>query len=177
MFRVPPAPAPYRLRVFLRITEAVSTRWSSSNPHDTLCDSLHGIQDHSVLAHTQVIVTTPNVHLILGVPRVRHRELGSQPIDVVKVTVRLVLVFLLQLGLVESAILKGRGGFGSGSYGTSGGTSVDGLSLSLFSSLGFGSGDGSGLSGGFGVRTLGRVTRGRVGEGDVLVLRRVGRVG
>jgi hypothetical protein len=96
----------------------------------------------------------------------RDGELGSQSIDVVKVTVRLVLVFLLQLGFVESAVLERRGGFGSGRSGRSSGS----LSLSLFGDLGFGRGDGGGLSGGFGVRTLGRVTRGRVGEGDVLVL-------
>ena len=100
----------------------------------------------------------------------RDREFRSQPINVVKVTVRLVLVFLLQLGLVKSTVLEGGGGFGGGGSRSSGGGASGGLSLSLFGSLGFGSGDGGGLSGGLGVRAFGRVTRGRMGKGDVLVL-------
>ena len=98
----------------------------------------------------------------------RYGELGSQPVDVVEISVGFVFVLLFQLGFVEGGVaegLLGRGVEGRG-FLSRGGLGQTGL----LGSLSFASGDRSGLSGGFGVRAFTRVSRGRVGERDVLVL-------
>lgn len=104
----------------------------------------------------------------------RYGELGSQPVDVVEVSVRLVFVLLFQLGFVKGGVAKGLFGLlGRGVVGqvlfVQGGRRGLGRP-GLLGSLSFASGDRSGLSGGFRVRTFARVSRGRVGKGDVLVL-------
>lgn len=52
------------------------------------CYSLHGVENDRVSAHTEVVVGTPNIHLILCVGRVRDWELCRQSINVVEVPVR-----------------------------------------------------------------------------------------
>jgi hypothetical protein len=100
----------------------------------------------------------------------RYGELGSQPVDVVEISVRLVFVLLFQLGFVKGRVaegfLLGRGRGVDGRRGR-GGLGQTGL----LDSLSFASGDRSGLSGGFGVRAFAGVSRGRVGKRDVFVLR------
>lgn len=91
----------------------------------------------------------------------RHRELGRQPINIVKVSVRLVFMFLVQLGFVKGRVREG-------AFGRSG-------SRGGFFGLG-GGGHGSETSGfgcccsGGGVRALGRVARGWVGERKIFLL-------
>jgi hypothetical protein len=68
--------------------------------------SLHSVQDNRVFAHAEVIVRTPYVDLVLGVGRVSDRELCRHPVDVVEVSVGLVLMFLLQLCLVEALVVE-----------------------------------------------------------------------
>lgn len=103
----------------------------------------------------------------------RYGKLGSQPVDIVEISVRLVFVLLFQLGFVKGRIAEGLLGSvllfvdGRGLGLRRGGLGQTGL----LDSLSFASGDRSGLSGGFGVRTFARVSRGRMGKGYVLVLR------
>ena len=49
--------------------------------------SLHGISHDRILAHAQIIIRAPDIHLILGICSMRHRELGSKTVDVVEVAV------------------------------------------------------------------------------------------
>jgi hypothetical protein len=99
-----------------------------------------------------------------------HRELGGQPVDIVEVPITLVLVLLFQFLLIKVRVTKGmlaRGRLGSSrGVGSSGG----GAGLELLGSLSFGSGDSGCLSGGLGVGAFTGVSRGGVGERDVLVL-------
>ena len=92
----------------------------SRMPGNWWVDSLHGVQDNWVPAHSKVIVCTPNIDFILGIGSMSYRELGGQSIDVVEVSVRsarqlcqpksavslLVLVFLLQFNLVERLVIE-----------------------------------------------------------------------
>lgn len=50
--------------------------------------SLHSPNNDGVSTHTQIIIRTPNIYLILGVCSVCNRELGSKPVDVVEVAIR-----------------------------------------------------------------------------------------
>lgn len=49
--------------------------------------SLHSPNNDGVSTHTQIIIRTPNIYLVLGVCSVSNRELGSKPIDVVEVAI------------------------------------------------------------------------------------------
>jgi hypothetical protein len=86
-------------------------------------DSLHGVEDNWVPAHSEVIVRAPDIDFILGIGSVGHRELGGQSIDVVEVSIRstrqlcrpydpkssLVLVLLLQFDLVKRLVIERSG--------------------------------------------------------------------
>jgi len=85
-------------------------------------DALHGIEHDRVLAHPQIVIRAPNIHLILRIGGMRYRELGGEAIDIVEVAVRpatvklkiprcirrcsLVLVLLVQLGLVKRLVVE-----------------------------------------------------------------------
>ena len=47
----------------------------------------HGVENDRVLAHTEVVVGAPDIHLIRGVGRMSDSELASQAVDVVEVPV------------------------------------------------------------------------------------------
>jgi len=51
-------------------------------------DELHRSQNDGTLAHSEVIVGTPDVDLVLDVGCVSDGELGGEPVDVVEVSVR-----------------------------------------------------------------------------------------
>lgn len=56
---------------------------------------LHGRQDLGMFGHTQVVIRTPNSNLFLFLCSMPAGKLFCQPIDIVEVAVRLVLVFLV----------------------------------------------------------------------------------
>lgn len=87
-------------------------------------DVLHGLEDNGVVAHTQIVIRTPYLHLGLGVSGVGDREFGGETVDVVEVTVRVVVVLLLQLSSVEALVVEtsgagSGGGLGNGRSGRS----------------------------------------------------------
>ena len=58
---------------------------------------LHRFEHNGVVSHSKVVIGAPDLHLVLGVRGMSYREFVCKPVDVVEVTVRLVVVLLLQL--------------------------------------------------------------------------------
>lgn len=52
--------------------------------------ALHGVKDNGVLAHAKVIVAAPDIDMFFDIAGMSDRELGSETIDIVEVTVALV---------------------------------------------------------------------------------------
>jgi hypothetical protein len=146
---------------------------------------LHGLENDGIATHTKVVVGTPHFHFILGVTSVGNRELGCEPVDVVKVAVRGVLVLLVELAHVELVVVElvlgfghlgcrgsrsssGLGGGGSGMEGTPGSGSLLGLG-GLFGRTELG-GDLCGVAGRARVWALVEIGLGRLVEADALLL-------
>lgn len=107
-----------------------------------------------------------------------HGEFSGEPVDIIEIPVRFILVLLLELGFVKVGIPKRmliRSGGGLDGVGDDGRRRR--LLLLLLRGLGLRGGDGGGLGGGFGMRAFTGISRGRVGKGDILVLRRSGMAG
>jgi hypothetical protein len=68
--------------------------------------TLHGFKYGGVVSHSKIIVGTPDLHLGLSVRGMGDREFGREPVDGVEVTVRLVVVLLLQFIGVELLIVE-----------------------------------------------------------------------
>jgi hypothetical protein len=73
---------------------------------------LHGLDDNRIIAHTEVVISAPNLNLVLDVAGVGNRELGSETVDVVEVAVGLVLVLLVELIDIEALIVEPGVSFG-----------------------------------------------------------------
>jgi hypothetical protein len=69
-------------------------------------DILHCISQYRTSSHAQVIVSTPYSHFIGDTSGVGTRKLLSQTIDVVKITIAFILMFLVQFFLVKAFIIK-----------------------------------------------------------------------
>ena len=120
MFRVPPAPAPYLSKVRL-LMKADENSIGHSEAY-----VLHGFEDYWVVSHAKIIIRAPNLDFITDIPSVGEWEFIRKPVDVVEVTVRLILVFLLELfrkklivvevASVEIMILRANGWYWSGSH-------------------------------------------------------------
>jgi hypothetical protein len=67
---------------------------------------MHRLQDERVTSHAKVIIGAPDCNLVFSRFLVGARKLFSQPIDVVEITVRLVLVLLVQFIVVEPLIVE-----------------------------------------------------------------------
>lgn len=100
----------------LVVTRDVSCTASTSTIH--IQGLMHGLQDMLVAAHAEVVVGAPDGDLLLGGGHVCSRELFGHAVDVVEVTVRLVLVLLVQLVGVELLVVE-LGRFGDCGFGTS----------------------------------------------------------
>lgn len=69
---------------------------------------VHRLQHLRIAAHAQIVVRAPDRHALLRGGRVGPRKLLGEPVDVVEVAVRFVLVLLLQFAVVERTIIKWR---------------------------------------------------------------------
>jgi len=67
---------------------------------------LHGLEDNRIVAHTEVIISAPNLDLIFDVAGVGNGELGGKAVDIIEVAVGLVLMLLLELIDIEVLIIK-----------------------------------------------------------------------
>lgn len=99
-------------------TSAITIEGTSRLLHVSVClhtdlrgwtfigDILHCISQYRTSSHAQVIVSTPYSHFVGNTSGVGTRELLSQTVDVVKITITFVLVLLVQFILVEALIIK-----------------------------------------------------------------------
>lgn len=69
-------------------------------------DSLHGLKDSRVASHTEVIVRAPNVDFVGRSRSMSNRELCSQSIDIIEISIALVLMLLIEFSMVERAIVE-----------------------------------------------------------------------
>lgn len=67
---------------------------------------MHCFQDGRVAAHAEVVVAAPCGDELVGGIEMRLREILGETIDVVEVAVGLVLVFLVELRLVEALVVE-----------------------------------------------------------------------
>src|SRR5258708_6796513 len=69
-------------------------------------DLLHCVEYDRVTTHSKIIITTPHVHFIFRIRRMRNRELDRETINIVEIPVTLIFVFLLQFLGVECCVVK-----------------------------------------------------------------------
>lgn len=67
---------------------------------------MHSLEHLGVPAHPEVVIGAPDRHAFFRRTSVGTRELLREPVDVVEIPVRLVLVLLLKLGIVETLIVE-----------------------------------------------------------------------
>ena len=68
--------------------------------------TLHSFKDDRIVAHTEIIVGAPDFDLFLDVASVRNGELCGKSVNVIKVTVGLVLMFLIKFVGIESFVIE-----------------------------------------------------------------------
>jgi hypothetical protein len=68
--------------------------------------TLHSFKDDWIVAHTEIIVGAPDFDLFLDIASVRNGELCGKSVDVVKVTIRLVLMFLIKFVGIETLVIE-----------------------------------------------------------------------
>lgn len=67
---------------------------------------VHFVEDLFVFTHSEIVIGAPDSDPFFLVGHVGSWELLCQPVNVVEVTVRLVLVFLVKLGIVEGVVIE-----------------------------------------------------------------------
>jgi hypothetical protein len=68
--------------------------------------TLHSFKDDWIVAHTKIIVGAPDFDLFLDVAGVRNGELCGKSVNVVKVTVGVVLMFLIEFVGIEPLVIE-----------------------------------------------------------------------
>ena len=68
--------------------------------------TLHSFKDDWIVAHTKIIVGAPDFDFFFDIASVGNRELCGKSVDIVKVTVRLVLMFLIKFAGIETLVIE-----------------------------------------------------------------------
>jgi hypothetical protein len=91
-------------RVRLERKEGKNKQWWRKNKNKK--NTLHSFKDDWIVTHTEIIVGAPDFDLFLDVASVGNGELGGKSVNVVKITVGLVLMFLIKFVGIEPLVIE-----------------------------------------------------------------------
>ena len=68
--------------------------------------ALYGFENNGIVSHAEVVIGTPDLYFVFDVASMGDRELGGEPVDIVKIAVGLVVMLLVKFFDKELLIVK-----------------------------------------------------------------------